>query len=61
MTSLHAPTAIFLTGMLERVFQRQLSCCKYLVGDNCPVNRRIATMMKVPLVGWASHRLNRAV
>ncbi|RAW34835.1 hypothetical protein PC110_g8853 [Phytophthora cactorum] len=47
----------FLTGMLERDIQRQLSCCKYLDGDNCPVNRRIATMMQDPLVGCASHRL----
>ncbi|ETO61776.1 hypothetical protein F444_20242 [Phytophthora nicotianae P1976] len=39
----------FLAGMLEQDF------------DNCSANRRLATIMLVPLVGCASHRLNRAV
>ncbi|KAG4229200.1 hypothetical protein PC116_g22459 [Phytophthora cactorum] len=50
-----------LAGMLERDFRKQLSCCKYFVGDNCSVNRRLTTMMQVPLVGCASHPLSRAV
>uniref|UniRef100_H3GY50 Uncharacterized protein n=1 Tax=Phytophthora ramorum TaxID=164328 RepID=H3GY50_PHYRM len=41
----------FLADMLPRDF----------VGDNCAVNRLLATRMGVPLVGCASHRLNRAV
>ncbi|ETL33178.1 hypothetical protein L916_14313 [Phytophthora nicotianae] len=35
--------------------------CKFLVGDNCSVNKRLADIMGVPLVGCASHRLNLAV
>ncbi|ETP47049.1 hypothetical protein F442_06809 [Phytophthora nicotianae P10297] len=50
-----------LAEMLERDFGKDLSCCKYLVGDNCSMNRRLATIMQVPLVGCASHRLYRAV
>ncbi|KAE9033055.1 hypothetical protein PR001_g10333 [Phytophthora rubi] len=35
--------------------------CKFLVGDNCAVNKRMANLIGVPLVGCASHRLNLAV
>ncbi|ETO78063.1 hypothetical protein F444_06841, partial [Phytophthora nicotianae P1976] len=38
-----------LAEMLERDFGKDLSCCKYLVGDNCSMNRRLATIMQVPL------------
>ncbi|KAG3241349.1 hypothetical protein PI124_g13790 [Phytophthora idaei] len=34
---------------------------KFLVGDNCAVNKRLAKLMEVPLVGCGSHRLNLAV
>lgn len=51
----------FLVGMFERDYGKDVKCCKYLVGDNCSVNRRLATIMQVPLVGCSSHRLNRAV
>jgi hypothetical protein len=51
----------FLATMLLRDFGKQLDQCCFLVGDNCAVNRRLATLMGVPLVGCASHRLNRAV
>ncbi|KAG2835024.1 hypothetical protein PC129_g7932 [Phytophthora cactorum] len=51
----------FLAGMLLRDYGKQLSDCIFVVGDNCAVNRLLATLMGVPLVGWASHRLNRAV
>ncbi|KUG02223.1 hypothetical protein AM587_10000365 [Phytophthora nicotianae] len=51
----------FLAEMLPRDFGKQLSDCLFVVGDNCSVNRLLATLMGVPLVGCASHRLNRAV
>ncbi|RLN69417.1 hypothetical protein BBJ28_00010363 [Nothophytophthora sp. Chile5] len=51
----------FLADMLPRDFGKQLHQCVVLVGDNCSVNRRLATLMGVPLVGCASHRLNLAV
>ncbi|KAG3243831.1 hypothetical protein PI124_g11362 [Phytophthora idaei] len=51
----------FLAGMLPRDYGKQLSGCIFVVGDNCAVNRLLATLMGVHLVGWASHRLNRAV
>lgn len=51
----------FLATMLPRDFGKQLHQCCFLVADNCSVNKRLATLMGVPLVGCASHRLNRAV
>ncbi|EGZ08317.1 hypothetical protein PHYSODRAFT_288834 [Phytophthora sojae] len=50
-----------LTTMLPRDYGVQLAQCRFLVADNCAVNRRLATLMSVPLVGCASHRLNLAV
>ncbi|KAG3233520.1 hypothetical protein PI124_g21406 [Phytophthora idaei] len=51
----------FLATMLPRDYRVQIEQCRFLVGDNCAVNRLLATLMGVPLVGCASHRLNRAV
>ncbi|ETO58526.1 hypothetical protein F444_23096 [Phytophthora nicotianae P1976] len=51
----------FLANMLPRDYGKQLSQCLFLVVDNCAVNRLLATLMGVPLVGCASHRLNLAV
>lgn len=51
----------FLATMLPRDYGVQLEQCRFVVGDNCSVNRRMATIMGVPLVGCASHRLNLAV
>lgn len=42
-------------------FGKSIEGCKFLVGDNCSVNKRLANIMGVPLVGCASHRLNLAV
>ncbi|EGZ09552.1 hypothetical protein PHYSODRAFT_254669 [Phytophthora sojae] len=50
----------FLAGLLDG-FGKTLSGCVFLVADNCSVNRCLAVIMQVPLVGCASHRLNRAV
>ena len=47
--------------MLRRDYGRALDDCLFVVGDNCATNKRIATLMGVPLVGCASHRLNLAV
>ncbi|ETN17096.1 hypothetical protein PPTG_04998 [Phytophthora nicotianae INRA-310] len=35
--------------------------CVFLVGDNCTANHRLATLMDIPRIGCASHRLSRAV
>ncbi|KAL3672005.1 hypothetical protein V7S43_019082 [Phytophthora oleae] len=51
----------FLETMLAPDYGKSTEQCLYLVGDNCSVNRRLATLMRVPLVGCASHRLARAV
>ncbi|KAJ8577246.1 hypothetical protein ON010_g1963 [Phytophthora cinnamomi] len=51
----------FLITMLPRDFGKQLDQCCFLVDDNCSVKKRLATLVDVPLVGCASHRLNRAV
>ncbi|ETK82371.1 hypothetical protein F441_12480 [Phytophthora nicotianae CJ01A1] len=42
-------------------FGRSLDDVRFLVGDNCAVNKRLANLMGVPLVGCANHRLNLAV
>lgn len=47
--------------MLVHDYGKRLEQCLFLVGDNCSVNRRLATLMAVPLVGCASHCLNIAV
>ncbi|OWZ07462.1 hypothetical protein PHMEG_00020143 [Phytophthora megakarya] len=53
---LSAPTHLeFLATMLPRDFGVQAGQCRFLV------NRLFATFLGVPLVGCASHRLNRAV
>jgi hypothetical protein len=51
----------FLATMLPRDYGVQLEQCRFVVGGNCSVNRRLATLIGVPLVGCASHRLNLAV
>ncbi|ETP20713.1 hypothetical protein F441_05619 [Phytophthora nicotianae CJ01A1] len=51
----------FLSTMLERDYGKSLRNCLFVVADNCAVNRLLATLMGVPLVGCASHRLNLAV
>lgn len=50
-----------LSGMLLRDFTKRLDQYAFLVGNNFSVNRRLATLMSIPLVGYASHRLNQAV
>ncbi|EGZ27930.1 hypothetical protein PHYSODRAFT_474251 [Phytophthora sojae] len=46
--------------MLARDYGKTIENCLFLVGDNCSTNRRLATLLGVPLVGCASHRLNLA-
>ncbi|KAG2774128.1 hypothetical protein PC129_g12373 [Phytophthora cactorum] len=40
---------------------KSLDGCRVLVGDNCAVNKRLANLLRVPLIACASHRLNLAV
>ncbi|RHZ10296.1 hypothetical protein DYB37_013951 [Aphanomyces astaci] len=42
-------------------FKRSTSCITFIVADNCSVNKKMATDMKVSLLGCASHRFNLAV
>ncbi|ETI44632.1 hypothetical protein F443_10683 [Phytophthora nicotianae P1569] len=42
-------------------FGKSISGCLFLVVDNCTVNKRLANLLGVPLIGCASHRLNLAV
>lgn len=41
-------------------FGRTLNDILFIVGDNCPTNKRVAKNLRKPLVGCASHRLNLA-
>ncbi|OWZ20358.1 hypothetical protein PHMEG_0005230 [Phytophthora megakarya] len=42
-------------------FGKTVDGCKFIVGDNCAVIKRLANIMGVPLVGCASHLLQLAV
>lgn len=42
-------------------FGKSLTRVFFLIGDNCSVNKKLARLMDVPLVGCVSHRLNLAV
>ncbi|ETV64905.1 hypothetical protein H257_18272 [Aphanomyces astaci] len=42
-------------------FKRSTTCITFIVADNCSVNKKMTTDMKVPLLGCASHRFNLAV
>ncbi|KAG6944321.1 hypothetical protein JG688_00017148, partial [Phytophthora aleatoria] len=50
----------FLKTILKPV-KRHVECVRFLVGDNCSVTGSIATKLRIPLVGCASHRLNLAM
>ncbi|ETP39963.1 hypothetical protein F442_12610 [Phytophthora nicotianae P10297] len=43
------------------VYEKNRAMLRFVVGDNCPTNKDIATRLKVPLIGCASHRFNLAV
>eukprot|EP00644_Phytophthora_capsici_P017641 jgi/Phyca11/120718/e_gw1.42.264.1 len=43
------------------VYETNREMLRFVVGDNCPTNKAIATRIKVPLIGCASHRFNLAV
>ncbi|KAG6952029.1 hypothetical protein JG687_00013259, partial [Phytophthora cactorum] len=60
--------AVFAYYEVNGVMETPLLCMAPLLNrragtmsDNCAVNRLLATFMGVPLVGYTSHRLNRAV
>ncbi|GMF09568.1 unnamed protein product [Phytophthora lilii] len=58
---LSADGHLFAIERFLPVFGITIEGCKFLVGDNCSVSKRLADIMGVPLVGCASHRLNLAV
>ncbi|ETP02981.1 hypothetical protein F441_20013 [Phytophthora nicotianae CJ01A1] len=43
------------------VYEKNREMLRFVVGDNCPTNKAIATLLKVPLIGCASHRFNLAL
>ncbi|ETL50762.1 hypothetical protein L916_00045 [Phytophthora nicotianae] len=51
----------FLATMLVLDYGKLANNCLFIAGDNCSVNRRLASRMGVPLEGCASHRLKLAV
>ncbi|KAF4041150.1 hypothetical protein GN244_ATG06683 [Phytophthora infestans] len=56
-----APAHISFLQAVLGYFGRALADVLYIVANNCPTNGSIAAIMKVPFVGYASHRLNLAV
>ncbi|KAF1778438.1 hypothetical protein GQ600_25919 [Phytophthora cactorum] len=51
----------FQREILMRDYSKRLGHCLFVVGENCATDPIMATLMAVPLVGCASHRLNFAV
>lgn len=49
---------IEFVGFVLAVYNRQWDSIVYIVGDNCSVNKVMASRAKTPLVGYANHRLN---
>ncbi|GMF46637.1 unnamed protein product [Phytophthora fragariaefolia] len=47
--------------LILAVFGKSQDQILFLVSDNCPLNKKLARLLNVPLVGCASHRLNLAV
>lgn len=43
------------------IFGKDLTNVVCLVGDNCNVNKSLATLCELPLIGCAAHRFNLAV
>jgi hypothetical protein len=57
-TTFTAETHIdFISATLES-YKRSFEDIEAIVADNCPLNIKIANILKVPMVGCASHRLN---
>ncbi|RLN31410.1 hypothetical protein BBJ28_00022711 [Nothophytophthora sp. Chile5] len=56
-----ANTHIEYIEAILAVYDKTTDMVKFLVGDNCFTNRSIGTMLRIPLVGCASHRYNLAV
>ncbi|GMF28627.1 unnamed protein product [Phytophthora fragariaefolia] len=52
-------TVTFLKGIFH-YFNRDVTDIIYMVADNCAVNRKVADVLEVRLVGCAFHRLNLA-
>lgn len=48
----------FLDTALRRDYGKSVTDCLFVVGDNCSVNKKLATLLQIPLVRCASHRLN---
>ncbi len=49
----------FIGDVLE-MFNKRLHNLLFLVGDNAPVNKKLADLLQVPFIGCASHRFNLA-
>lgn len=50
-----------LIEYILEVFSKDLSNVICFTGDNCSVNKALATLAEKPLVGCAAHRFNLAV
>jgi hypothetical protein len=51
----------FLRIMLARDYNKSLDDCLFVVGDNCYVNKKLASDFGVPPEGYGRHRLNPVV
>ena len=51
----------FIATMLNDIYHCDQSRIVYFVGDNCAMNKLLASFFGVPLIGCASHRLSLAI
>lgn len=51
----------FLKFILENVYGKGLSNVTFLVADNATVNKRLADLLNIPLIGCFSHKLHLAI
>jgi hypothetical protein len=49
----------YIVNTLEH-YNKTIEQVDFIVGDNCSTNGALADLMRVPIVGCASHRLNKA-
>ena len=60
-TDLTAGSQIEYVKSVLKIYGKDLNFISFISGDNCNLNKRIANIINVLLVGCASHRYNLAV
>ena len=46
---------------MTKVNRKEMVCITCIFSDNCSTNKKVAELLGLPMLGWASHKLNLAV